>query len=185
VTLKDFVGSTDLDDFYKLSLGAGRWLTATLSGLASDANLQLIKDANGNGTIDSGDTLATSTKTGTASDAITKFLSTGTYFVRVTRFSGDTNYSLALSAPALRITFDYSKDANGFFTAHPTAKTRLTDAAAAFADITDSLAAITPSGTNTWSEVISNPGTNGGAQVTITNPSVAQNTIVVLRRRTK
>ena len=48
------------------------------------------------------------------------------------------------SADAITITFDYSKDANGFFT-DPARRALLDQAAATFTGFTDSLAAITPS----------------------------------------
>src|SRR5437773_2040763 len=109
MTFKDFVGSDDTADFYKFTLAATKPFTATLSGLAADANLQLIKDANNNGIIDTGDTLNTSAKTGTASESIIKPLSAGTYFIRVYRNgTAETNYTLSLSPVGhLSIVFDY------------------------------------------------------------------------------
>jgi hypothetical protein len=180
VSFKDFVGSTDTDDFYKFSLASTKPFTASLSGLSADANLQLIRDKNSNGVIDSGDVLTTSAHTGTTTEIISKPLVAGTYFIRVYRGSGDTNYSLSLTPVGhLTIQFNYSLDASGFFAAHPAAKDRLNDAAAAFAIFTDNLSAIAPSGSNTWSEVFFNPGVAGGPQATIANQKIAANTVVV------
>jgi hypothetical protein len=70
----------------------------------------------------------------------------------------------ASPARAISIVFDYSFDTNGFFTTHPTAKTDL-DAAAQFfnTNLTDSLSAITPGGSNTWSVDFFDPATGSGS----------------------
>jgi hypothetical protein len=179
-SFKDFVGSDDTADFYKFTLSSTKPFTASLSGLAADANLQIIQDKNANGVIDSGETLGTSAKTGTASESLAKPLAAGTYYVRVYRGSGDTNYSLSLSPIGrLKIVFNYTYDASGFFTAHPAAKDRLNDAAATFALLNDNLSAITPGGSNTWSINFQNPGAGGGPGVTINNPTIAANTLTI------
>jgi Calx-beta domain len=77
---------------------------------------------------------------------------------------------------ALTIQFDYRFDVGNFFT--PARRTILQLAASNIANqINDGLSAITPSGLNTWSEVFQSPAT--GAAVTIPNPTVPANTIVV------
>ncbi len=61
--------------------------------------------------------------------------------------------AVALAAPAraLNIQFDYTHDTFGFFTANPTARTVLESAAAVFnSRLDDTLAAITPTGSNRW-----------------------------------
>src|SRR5581483_1918929 len=91
-----------------------------------------------------------------------------------------TNYTLSLTPIAhVTVQFNYSLDASGFFAAHPTAKDRLNDAAATFGILTDNLAAIAPSGSNTWAEDFPNPGAAGGPEITINNPKVPANTLVV------
>lgn len=97
----DYVNSTDTDDFYKFVLGADSNVTLSLSGLGSDAALQLIKDANGNGVIDSGDVLSTSNNAGTTSESISSTLTAGAYFARVYRVSGDTGYTLTTNVTAV------------------------------------------------------------------------------------
>src|SRR5919202_1730834 len=47
-TVSDFVGSTDINDFYRFDLNAPSSLNIALSGLSADANLQLL---NSTGTV--------------------------------------------------------------------------------------------------------------------------------------
>jgi hypothetical protein len=181
-TSRDFVGSDDTQDFYKVTLTATKPFTATLSGLAANEDLQLIQDKNSNGIIDSGETITTSSKTGTSGETISKPLTAGTWYFRVFRPStgGDSNYSLSLSPVGhTKIVFNYNFDASGFFAAHPSAKDRLNDAAATYGILLDNLGSITPGSGNTWTEVFSNPGTSGGPEVTLNNPTVASNTLVI------
>src|SRR5439155_18743239 len=85
----------------KLTLAVAATFKATLSGLSANADLQLIKDANGNLVVDSGETLASSAHTGTTAETITKSLAAGTYYVRVfTPVAAATNYSLVLKSDA-------------------------------------------------------------------------------------
>jgi hypothetical protein len=140
VSFKDYVGADDSVDLYKFTLSRTKPFTASLSRLSADANLQLIRDANGNGIIDAGETLSTSAKIGTSGESIIKALPAGTYYARVYRGSGDTNYSLGLSPVGhLNIVFDYRYDTSGFFASHPAAKDRLVDAAAYFSILGDNL----------------------------------------------
>jgi hypothetical protein len=84
----------------------------------------------------------------------------------------------ARDVPAIHIVINYSHDTTGFFTNNPTAQATLQLAADDLANqISASLPAITPSGTNTWSETFYDPST--GQLATVNNPSVAANTIVV------
>ena len=80
--------------------------------------------------------------------------------------------------PAITIQISYAYDTSGFFANNPTAKATLQLAANDLASaINTSLAAITPSGSNTWAESFYDPA--NGQIVTVNNPSVAANTIVV------
>jgi trimeric autotransporter adhesin len=96
-TIAGFVGNTDADDFYRFSLNSDRSIGIFLNGLSADADIQLIRDFNTNGIVDSSDVLAESSRAGSASEAIFNNLSAGTYFVRVLQYSGNTNYSLTLT----------------------------------------------------------------------------------------
>ncbi len=78
----------------------------------------------------------------------------------------------------LTIEFNYSDDTAGFFTKNPTAVSLLQEAASAdLADITTNLAAITPSGGDTWAETFPDPATDQNQ--TVTNPTVPANTIII------
>jgi hypothetical protein len=92
--ISDFVGLADVNDYFRLRLGAESELRLGLDGLRADADLQLL-DA-------SGRTIASSTRGGSSAESITRTLAAGTYVVRVYRYSGDTNYRLTLSAAPLQ-----------------------------------------------------------------------------------
>lgn len=97
-TVSDSVGDTNSEDIYRFTLSATNNLSLQLTGLSTDADLELIRDANNNGAIDSGDVLDRSQNSDASSEAIDRRnLAAGTYFVRVSQFEGNTNYSLNLS----------------------------------------------------------------------------------------
>ncbi len=96
-SITNWVGSTDTIDLYRFNLTSGR-LNAVLTGLGADADLRVIQDVNGNGSIDYGEIIASSIRMGTRDETINlSGLSNGTYFVEVKRYSGDTSYKLRLS----------------------------------------------------------------------------------------
>src|SRR5690348_8800332 len=85
-------------EYHSVTLEASGTLTASIQRMTSNADLFLVKDANHNGRIDSGELLATSTHPGTQSDWVVKSLSAGTYYIGVVARGGATWYSLALIA---------------------------------------------------------------------------------------
>ncbi len=93
------VGSSDIIDYYRVNLvGAGSSLNLTLTGMSADADLQLIRDYNSNGIVDSGETIAFSNRGGSGDESINLHgLAAGNYFIGVKRFYGDTSYTLRLS----------------------------------------------------------------------------------------
>ncbi|MEX0269238.1 C2 family cysteine protease [Leptolyngbyaceae cyanobacterium UHCC 1019] len=99
LTRSGSVGSTDIIDYYRVSLaGAGSSLNLTLTGMTADADLQLIRDYNSNGIVDSGDAIAASNRGSSSDESINLHgLAAGEYFIGVKRFSGDTSYTLRLS----------------------------------------------------------------------------------------
>ena len=96
-TLNDFVGLADPNDYYVFSLAGTTNFSLSVTGLTNDADVALIKDANGDKVLQSNEIVAISQNWGTASEYITKQLGAGTYYVRVYRYSGDTNYTLKLT----------------------------------------------------------------------------------------
>ncbi|MDB5311294.1 MAG: repeat protein [Gemmataceae bacterium] len=84
----------------------------------------------------------------------------------------------ARELPAITIQIDYSRDTSGFFNNNPAAQALLQQAAGTLAgQISASLSAITPGGVNTWAESFYDP--SSGQLVSVNNPYVAGNTIVV------
>lgn len=100
-TWTDAVNGGDTQDFYKFSIGARSAVNLGVTGLTNNADLQLIRDVNNNGLIDSGDTIASSGQTGTTNEALLSYLDGGTYFARLYQRSGDTSYSFQASATVL------------------------------------------------------------------------------------
>lgn len=102
VSFREFVGSTDRDDYYQFSLNSTRKFNLNLNTLNSNRSLliQLIQDRNGNSKLDAGEGLDyTATSSLNESGSISKSLEAGTYFVRVNASYPTTNtdYGLKLS----------------------------------------------------------------------------------------
>lgn len=91
-TFTDWVGSLDTNDYYKFTLSSRSSFNLSLNGLSADANVQLL---NSSGTL-----IRSSSNTGNTAEAIARPLAAGTYYIRVYRQSGDTNYNLNVSAIA-------------------------------------------------------------------------------------
>jgi hypothetical protein len=86
----DFVGSSDTNDYYRFSLGTPSNINLALTGMSADADLQLLNS--------SGGLIQESRRSGSLDDSINReALAAGNYYVRVLRWSGDTNYRLSLS----------------------------------------------------------------------------------------
>jgi serine protease len=104
----DRVDSLQKQDFYQFSLNSRSSFNLTLDGLSADADVQLIKDGNGNGVVDSGEVIKSSVLGGSSSEAITigsadanglTDLDSGTYYIQVYAYStAETNYTLTVSA---------------------------------------------------------------------------------------
>jgi hypothetical protein len=92
-----WVGTTDKSDIYSFSLNQSRTVNMTLSGLGADADMQLIRDFNGNGLIDSKDVIYGSTQGSANAEWINTTLTSGNYFVKVSHYSGGTNYNFTVS----------------------------------------------------------------------------------------
>jgi len=90
VVIQDFVGSTDPNDYYRFTLNQQSEFTLALSGLSSDADVELL-DSNGQ-------LIDFSIFGGTSGEWINQTLDAGVYYVRVYPYIGDTNYTLSLTA---------------------------------------------------------------------------------------
>ncbi|NJL41402.1 MAG: hypothetical protein HC899_35365 [Leptolyngbyaceae cyanobacterium SM1_4_3] len=98
---RDFVGTTDQQDFYKFSLNDIANLQASVTGSSANTRLQLIRDSNNNGRVDNGEVLATGTNfSSTFLSKVTQDLPRGTYYIGVTpsNSSASTRYQLSLVA---------------------------------------------------------------------------------------
>lgn len=90
-SFSDWVGNLDGNDVYRFDLSqANSYCLITLNGLSANADVELLS---GTGAL-----LARATSGGSTDEWISSALAAGTYFVRVYPFSGDTTYTLALSA---------------------------------------------------------------------------------------
>ncbi|MDX2215683.1 MAG: C2 family cysteine protease [Oculatellaceae cyanobacterium bins.114] len=100
--LSDWVGALDINDYYAFNISNTSNFSLALNGLTADANVQLLNS--------SGVALQSSMNAGTTSESITRQLTSGTYYLRVSPGSGaDANYTLAVSAtPASTATIDLS-----------------------------------------------------------------------------
>jgi subtilisin family serine protease len=99
-TFSDFVGSADPFDYYHFRLNTTSTINVNLTGLSTDADLQLISNT--------ATSIQLSEATGTTAESITRTLAAGDYYVRVYRYSGDTSYSLSFSATAQNLPLGYS-----------------------------------------------------------------------------
>lgn len=85
----DYVGRQDVNDYYRVSLEQRSDVRLDLTGMSADADLQLL---NANRQV-----VASSTRGGSSSEVINRTLDAGEYYIRVYRYSGDTNYWLTLT----------------------------------------------------------------------------------------
>ena len=113
-TLSDSVGGADPADIYRFTLGAASNINLRLDGLAADADLEVMRDLNGNGIAENQDLVAASVELATATDSLGISLGAGTYYIRVSHVpflpqiplpgqpfqpiaNKDTNYNLNIS----------------------------------------------------------------------------------------
>ncbi|MBI3708591.1 MAG: PPC domain-containing protein, partial [Proteobacteria bacterium] len=89
IIFADRIGGTDQDDFYRFALGTAGQFHLRLSGLAADADVELLDAA--------GLPIALSDNASNEPEQIDRILAAGTYFVHVFPFQGETPYQLALS----------------------------------------------------------------------------------------
>ncbi len=71
-----------------------------LTGLAADADVQLIRDLDNDGGVDGDDVIAESLREGVSNEMIISDLEPGRYVVRVNQFLGDTGFALRVSRAA-------------------------------------------------------------------------------------
>jgi uncharacterized protein YkwD len=108
LTLKDRVGGTNQNDFFRFKLKNRSSFDLDLKSFGGKTDTMLIKDLNGNGRVDRNEIIGStsgksSTFTNNASKSINcDSLEAGTYFIRVfSQKRGDAKYSLTLSTTSL------------------------------------------------------------------------------------
>ncbi len=102
-TLTDWVGSTDINDYYRFSLNGRSSLNLTLNGLSADANVRMIRDSNSNGVVDTSEIITGSYLSGTQTESINATLDSGAYFIQVYSATGSTSYNLGVSAKPVNV----------------------------------------------------------------------------------
>lgn len=98
--LADFVSSSDSADIYKFTIATAGTISASFpdTALNTDADLALIQDVNGNGTVDAGDILVSSaTNRSNAGEGFSRAVAAGTYYVRVLQRAGSPAYDMTLT----------------------------------------------------------------------------------------
>jgi hypothetical protein len=103
LTFNDFVGNADPIDYYSFTLDTSSLFNLDLTGLSADADAYLIRDANGNGVVESGEVIAASTLSGSAPESISQALSVGSYYLAIVQYTGDTTYTLDISASSANL----------------------------------------------------------------------------------
>jgi subtilisin family serine protease len=99
-TQAEFVSLTDASDYYRIYIENPSSLNITLEGIGGDADIQLIQDINQNGFVEYDEVIEGSYSL-TSSEQINRSnLDPGFYYVHVTQWSGDINYTLSLTAGA-------------------------------------------------------------------------------------
>jgi hypothetical protein len=100
----NFVGSADLNDYYRFTLDQVHDLNLTLGGMSDNANVALyLAEEKVNGSFDLGDQITSSGNYSDSDESISRSLGAGTYYVRVYPYEGwssvsDTRYTLKLTA---------------------------------------------------------------------------------------
>jgi hypothetical protein len=85
----DFVGSSDINDYYRFTLNSRSNFVLSLTGMSADADVHILNA--------SGSIIASSAAANANNESISEALDAGNYYVRVYQYSGDTNYTLSLA----------------------------------------------------------------------------------------
>jgi Bacterial pre-peptidase C-terminal domain len=94
-SVKDWIGNSDRDDFYKLRLKARSSLTLALTKLKADANVSLLNRA--------GKLIQKSVQSGKRDEAIQQTVDAGVYYIRVYAEGPKTSYRLSTSVAPVAV----------------------------------------------------------------------------------
>jgi len=97
-SIREYVGRLDTNDLYKFTLNDLSNLQVSVTASSSPARVQLVRDNNNNGLIDSGEIFASREGSGLVDPArVNQDLPAGTYFINVEpRFNASTSYEMTL-----------------------------------------------------------------------------------------
>jgi hypothetical protein len=101
--INNFVGDEDYNDYFRFTVTNPSVLEVNLTGLAgdSDVDLELYRDADGDGELGTDEIVASSAQSGNAAESISNMLlQSGDYFLAVTQFEGNSNYTLSVAGTA-------------------------------------------------------------------------------------
>ncbi|MGB3263406.1 MAG: S8 family serine peptidase [Microcoleus sp.] len=114
-TIADSVSSAQPDGLYRFTLPATRDFKLTVSDFSANVDVAVIKDINGDNSIDFTDIIASSQEPDLSPEAIDiKSLAAGTYFIRVYQDRESTNFTLNLSATPPTISANNISNLPGF-----------------------------------------------------------------------
>ncbi|MEG4089309.1 S8 family serine peptidase [Microcoleus sp. Pol12B4] len=114
-TIADSVSNARPDGLYRFTLPASSDFKLTVSGLTADVDVALIKDLNGDNSIDFTDIIASSQQPDLSPESIEiNGLDAGTYFVRVYQYQGSTDFTLNLSATPATVSPNNPSNLQGF-----------------------------------------------------------------------
>jgi hypothetical protein len=101
-----FAEKGETSDFYAFTLGAGHSVRIRLDGLSADADIRLLRDADGDRVADPGETVISSANGGTTPDEFT-WNQSGNYFLQVYPYPSP---SAPIYPPTINynLTFDYT-----------------------------------------------------------------------------
>lgn len=87
-TFDDYVGADDYDDYYAIDVSGWTFVDLALEGMSADADLQLL---------DEFETIVGSSEVaGAGSEYVQQVVPAGRYYIRVTSYEGNTDYTLYL-----------------------------------------------------------------------------------------
>ncbi|MEG5174783.1 S8 family serine peptidase [Microcoleus sp. B3-D7] len=114
-TIADSLSNARPDGLYRFTLPATSDFKLSVSGLTADVDVALIKDLNGDNSIDFTDIIASSQQPDLSPESIDiNGLAAGTYFLRVYQYQGSTNFSLNLSATPATVFTNNASNLQGF-----------------------------------------------------------------------
>jgi hypothetical protein len=116
-TIADSVSNARPDDLYRFTLPANSDFKLAVSGLTADVDVALIKDINGDNSIDFTDIIAAAQEPNLSPESIDiNGLAAGTYYIRIYQFQGSTNFTLNLSANPATVAPNNPSNLQGFDT---------------------------------------------------------------------